>query len=99
MIAAILIAMSLANAEGFLEFRRCYLDISKWPYEFRPYEQGDVSISRSKTILVKPSAILFLSQPEGSIAGIACTRIATGHGASFVVGSLEEVKKRITEAD
>lgn len=85
-----------AQADDFVVFKRCYLDISVSPAQFRPFHPSRKNLTgRDSAFSIRPSSILYISQPEGHIAGIACVRIATASGAAFVQGTVEEVGERL----
>ena len=96
MLTAFLLMTLLAQSDDFVSFKRCYLDTSVSPPQFRPAKSGDVNlVGRERGFSIRPSAILYISEPEASIAGIRCVRIATASGAAFVQGSLEETERKL----
>ena len=96
MLTAILLALNLAQSDDFVVFKRCYLDISVSPAQFRPFRPKEDNLTgRDTSFSIRPSSILYISQPEGHIAGIACVRIATANGAAFVQGTVEEVGEKL----
>ncbi len=96
MLSAALLALLLAQADDFIAFKRCYLDVMVEPPQFRPYNsRRGPDIGRDTAFSIRRRAVLYISQPEGHIAGIPCIRIATASGAAFVQGTMEEVNERL----
>lgn len=93
MLLAILILLQLADSDGFVRFERCFLDFSVSPPQFRPYDPSEASIARDVAFSVRRSAVLYVSDPEGGIAGIKCSRIGTANGAAFVQGTSDDIKR------
>ncbi|MGI9490476.1 MAG: hypothetical protein ACR2RF_32205 [Geminicoccaceae bacterium] len=99
MLIAILLALQLASGGDFVTFKRCYLDVHSSPPQFHAYDPNKTVIARDLTFSVRRSSVLFVTDPEGGVAGIKCTKIGTMNGNAFVQGTSAEVRRLLTEED
>lgn len=88
-LALILLAQQIADNRWII-FEACELDTSKWPHETRPMRDKEtipIFIGRRTELIIWPL-------PPGTV-GIDCVKLGTPHGARFVVGTTEEIMRKI----
>jgi len=85
---ALLLIILLAQADDFVTFDVCYLDVNAHPWEFRPHPRGHI-------LSIRPSAVLVVRSPAIRAGGIHCTRISATHGSSFVIGTPDQIQQAL----
>ena len=96
MIAALLLSLLLAQANDFVRFDICYLDLRADPWKFISHPEGHWAKIRADTVGGLTDARLGYSQ---EVSGIECTRLYTADGTFFVVGSVKQVCQRLGGKD
>ena len=84
MLLAILIAIQVVQANEFVSFDVCYLDLKAHPWEFRPHPKGHA-------FNIRRNQIVYIETPSFETAGIDCTRVCAIRNCKFVVGTLASV--------
>ena len=89
--AVVALFIYIAQFEPFVVFDQCILNVNTFPYQFEhdPLE---------RKVEVRPSTVDgIISSGRVEIRGIECTLIFNDYFRRFVVGSAEEVKRRLLE--
>ncbi len=90
MLLAILILLQVVQANEFVEFRVCYLDIKAHPWEFRPHPED-------QSLYIRKGQILTVINVYPEAAGLPCVRVCAAHGCKFVQGTIASVMKTLKE--
>ena len=89
---AVTLLIHIARFEPFIEFDQCILNVNTFPPQFEHDPKG-------RKVRVRPSTVDGVLVPgRREIGGIKCTLVFNNYFRRFVVGTPDEIQKRILES-